>query len=159
MPRNDPAVPPCYLADALAGRPWTMVELDEGESLPALDAIGGVVVLGGLMGAYDEDEFPYLVDEKRFLGDAVDVDVPVLGICLGAQLLADATGGKAYLAETPEATFAPVRLTEAGLTDPVASQLNGCHVLRFHQDTWDLPRGAVRRPVPHLPRLGPLHGH
>ena len=143
--RNDAETPPGYLADALgrANRPWRLVRLDDDESLPALGDVTGVVVLGGLMGAYDQEEYPYLAHEKGFLADAVDADVPVLGICLGAQLLADALGGRAYLAGVPEATYAPVVLSEEGAADPVTSTLADRHVLRLHQDTWDLPPSAV----------------
>jgi len=143
--RNDAEAPPGYLADALdrANGPWRVVRLDDDESLPALGDVTGVVVLGGLMGAYDQEEYPYLAHEKEFLAHAVDADVPVLGICLGAQLLADALGGRAYLAAVPEATYAPVVLSEEGAADPITSTLADRHVLRLHQDTWDLPPGAV----------------
>ena len=143
--RNDAEVPPGYLAASLhrAGVAWQLIALDDGEDLPAPEGVAGVVVLGGLMGAYDVAEYPYLANEKRFLAAAVEAEVPVLGICLGAQLLADGLGGKAYLADGPEATYMPVRLGEAGRGDPVLSHLADRHVLRLHQDTWDPPPGAV----------------
>ena len=142
---NDAEVPPGYLGDALdcAGAHWRLIALHAGEALPEPTEMRGIVALGGLMGSYDDAEYGFLVGERRFLATAVDRQLPVLGICLGAQLLADALGGEAYLADAPEATYSPVELTEEGEADPVTSQLSGQWVLRLHQDTWDLPPGAV----------------
>lgn len=144
--RNDPIVPPGHLANALAriGLDWDLARLDEGDALPSLDEVSAVVALGGSMGAYEEDRWPYLEDERRFLAACVDAAIPVLGICLGAQLLADSLGGEAYLADSPEAAFGPVHLTGDGAADPVTSRLDGRPVLRLHEDTWDLPPGATR---------------
>jgi GMP synthase (glutamine-hydrolysing) len=143
--RNDAGVPPGYLAEAFEPRemPWHLIRLDGGEPLPEIEEVGGVVALGGLMGAYDVVAYPYLEGEKQFLADCVAADVPVLGICLGAQLLADALGGRAYLADTPEATFASIELTAEGEVDAVTAALSGRTVLRLHQDTWDLPPGGT----------------
>ncbi len=143
--RNDAEVPPGYLAPALerSGRPWLLVRLDEGEPLPTVEAVHGVVVLGGRMGAYDGALHPYLEEEKRFVAGCVEADVAVLGICLGSQLAAAALGGEAYLADAPEATLGPIDLTEAGAADPVLARLIERPVLRLHQDTWDAPPGAT----------------
>lgn len=143
--RNDPEVPPGYLTGALerGDMLWRLVLLDEGELLPEPGELGGVVALGGRMGAYDTAAYSYLNAEKRFLADCVAADVPVLGICLGSQLLADALGGRGYLADTPEAILAPVEVTAEGVADPVAAVLSGRSVLRLHQDTWDPPPGAI----------------
>jgi GMP synthase (glutamine-hydrolysing) len=66
-----------------------------------------------------------------------------LGICLGCQLLADALGGRAYLADAPEVVFAPVEPTAEGVMDPIVAALAGRRVIRFHQDTFDLPPRAT----------------
>ena len=124
--------------------PWRIFRLDQEEDLPTVDAVAGVVVLGGLMGAYDTAAFPYLEDERAFLADCANRRVPVLGICLGAQLLADTLGGTAFRADRPEATFGPVALTPAGVADPVMAALDDRPVLRLHQDTWELPPNATR---------------
>lgn len=144
--RNDPAAPAGYLEEALSRRnmPWRLVRVDAGEPLPDIAEVHAVVVLGGLMGAYDTDAYPFLVDEKGFLYDCVEAETAVLGICLGAQLLADALGGKAFLADRPEAAIDPVDLTAAGGADPVTKTLGNRPVLRLHRDTWELPTGAVR---------------
>ncbi len=139
----------------------TTVRLDRGEPLPEPTDYDGIIVLGGIMGAYDTDEFPVLTAEKEMLRMAVAADVPVLGICLGCQLLADALGGDAYLAPQLELRFGPCRLTAAGAADPVARHLEA-PVLSFHQDTWDLPPGgtllATSPAYPQAFRLGSAVG-
>jgi GMP synthase (glutamine-hydrolysing) len=95
------------------------------------------------MGAYEEDAYPFLVEEKRFLATCTDMGVPVIGICLGCQLLADALGGRAYLADSPEVVFAPVEPTADGMDDPIVAALAGRPVIRFHRDTFDLPPRAT----------------
>lgn len=100
-----------------------------------------VVVLGGPMGAYEEQAHPFLAPEKSFLRKLVAGDVPVLGICLGSQLLADALGGRAYLAAKPEVAYLAPDRNVAGRAHPVISVLED-PVLLIHQDTFDLPPGA-----------------
>lgn len=101
------------------------------------------------MGAYDEAEFPFLVTEKKWLAENTNVDVPILGICLGCQLLADALGGKAY--PTPsghELGFPTIQLSAAAASDPLMTALGvttGANALEYvlcHGDTWDLPPQA-----------------
>jgi GMP synthase (glutamine-hydrolysing) len=139
--QHNEIAPPGLFADHLpAGT--VVVRLDRDEKLPDPRDYEGIVVLGGIMGAYDVTEYPVLGAEKEMLRAAVAEDVPVLGICLGCQLLADALGGAAYLAPRLELVFAPLTLTDAGADDPVAAAL-AQPVLSFHQDTWDLPPGAT----------------
>jgi GMP synthase (glutamine-hydrolysing) len=143
--RNDPSGLVGYLGRTLDEREmdWEQRDLDTGDLLPDLGEFGALVALGGKMGAYDVAEYPYLAAEKRLLAEAADADTPVLGLCLGCQLLADALGGRAYRAERREVRFATIDMTEAGSADPTVSRLEGRRVLTFHQDTWDLPPGGV----------------
>lgn len=140
--RNDPEVPPGSLLRVAADHRVEVgvVALDAGDALPDLSDVEAVVVLGGEMGAYDTDRFPYLVDEKTFLRSAVDRGIPVLGLCLGCQLLAEALGGSAYLAPAPEVAFTPI---EGVAPDPVVDILTTEPTLTMHRDTWDLPPGGV----------------
>ena len=143
--RNEHDAPPGYLGDALDRREldWNVVRLDAGDPLPEAVDVSGVAILGGAMSVFDEEEFPFLVDEKRFLLDCVNAGIPVLGICLGCQMLADALGGRAYRAEEGEVVFAPIDPTRDGYNDPVVATLAGRRVIRFHQDTFDVPPGAT----------------
>lgn len=133
-----------WLADALRfpGARSRVVRLDRGEQIPRRATCDGVVALGGHMGAYDENEFPFLADEKAYLRRAVESATPVLGICLGAQLLADALGGAAFAAPAVEAGVLPLDLTSAGRAHPLLGSL-GEPVVMWHGDTFDLPPHAV----------------
>jgi len=122
----------------------TRVEVDEGEALPDWRAFDLVVVMGGPMGAYEDDMHPWLVAEKALLGAAADAGVPCLGVCLGSQLLAASIGGRAFPGPAPELGVLDVELTVAGRADPVLSSLGERFtVLQWHGDTFDLPPDAV----------------
>lgn len=122
---------------------WTEVMLHQGEPIPDLDDFSALVVLGGVMGAYDEQTHPWLADEKQTIVEAHAADMPMFGICLGSQLFADALGGKAYLIEaTPEIAHMKPVLTEAGVEDPVLHHFDA-PVVTFHRDTWEPPPGAT----------------
>lgn len=139
---NDADVPSGHLARVAAGCGigLDVVRLHARESLPDPRAVESVIVLGGEMGAYDIDGFPYLPDEKRFLAQAVALGIPVLGICLGCQLLADALGGSAYLADAVEYHLGPIEIIEP---DPVVDVLGAGPSIALHRDTWSLPPGGV----------------
>lgn len=143
--QNESDCPAAYLGDALdrRGIEWRVVRLHEGDALPDPHDAAGVAAMGGAMGAYDEDKYPFLAAEKRLLAACTAVGVPVIGICLGCQLLADALGGRTYLADAAEVTFAPIELTVEGDRDPIGAAFDGHPVIRFHQDTFDLPPSAI----------------
>jgi GMP synthase (glutamine-hydrolysing) len=137
-------VTPGVLGEVLEARsvPHVVARLDLGEPVPGLGRAdwAGIVSLGGEMGAYDTDEYPYLTAEMELLGAATAAAIPVLGICLGSQLLAEATGGRAYPA--PRAEAAVVRFEPRDeRPDPVIDQLVAPQ-LSFHRDTFELPSGA-----------------
>lgn len=161
--QHNAEVPPGYLADAIeeAQLPSVIVRLDLGQPLPDLDAVSGLVSLGGIMGAYEEDQHEFLAAEKELLRQAVARDVPVLGICLGCQLLADALGGSAFKADSHEVEFGPLQVAPSGVDDPVIAPLSSA-VLSFHGDTWEAPPGAdvLARSgrYPHAFRLGSAVG-
>ncbi len=108
--------------------------------LPALDEVSGVVVMGGPMDA-DDERFPGLVVERRLLADAVDADVPVLGVCLGMQVLALALGSRLHLRHGTEIGFAPVDVVAEDLV--LGALGDRPTVLHWHSDAVDLPAGAT----------------
>ncbi len=97
------------------------------------------------MSVNDEDEHPWLRDEKRLIREAVEAGVPFWGACLGVQLLASSLGASVHRGEVPEVGVLEVRLTDEGRDDPVFAGLPASFpTLQWHSDTFDLPDGAVR---------------
>lgn len=143
--RHGDGVPLGLLGEALenAGMGLDEVALHEGEQIPPLGGYSALVVLGGEMGAYDEDEYPWLRAEKEAIEEAYRLGMPMLGICLGSQLFAEALGGDAYLADGPPEIghFTP-ELTDDGRSDPVLRHFDE-PVCLFHQDTFEVPPDAT----------------
>ncbi len=102
-----------------------------------------VVVLGGPIGAYEDDKYPFLRDEIDLLEERLAAGRPTLGICLGAQLIARALGARVYPGPAKEIGFSPLTLTQDGRASCLAP-FDGEPVLHWHGDTFDLPKGAVR---------------
>lgn len=143
--RHSDTVPIGTLGDALdvAGIARNEIDLHHGEALPPLEDHAALVVLGGDMGAYDDEIHPWLRDEQDAIRRAHALNMPMLGICLGAQLFAHALGGRAHLAaDGPEIGVILPTLTDAGRRDPVLAEFDAAAVA-FHQDTWEAPPGAV----------------
>jgi len=134
---------------AAAGIDVATVRLDLGEPLPAVDDVGGLVVMGGPMGVNDDDDHVWLTPERDLIRDAVSHHLPVLGVCLGSQQLAAALGGEVTTGREEEIGPGRVELTAAGRLDPVFGPeyngLSGTTVpcVHWHQDTFTLPDGAV----------------
>jgi GMP synthase (glutamine-hydrolysing) len=116
-----------------------------GEPLPPWEEIDGLVVMGGPMGVSDTSEHPYLKPETELIAAMVHAGQPVLGVCLGAQLLAHSLGANVYPGERAEIGFGSVSLTPAGRNDPVLGSLGTetLPVVHWHQDTFDLPDDAL----------------
>lgn len=116
-----------------------------GDRLPAVEELAGLVVMGGPMGVADTSAHPHLAGEIELIAAAVAAGKPVLGVCLGAQLLAAALGARVYRGERPEIGSGCVSLTPDGRADPVlgAAGRDELPVVHWHQDTFDLPFGAV----------------
>jgi GMP synthase-like glutamine amidotransferase len=138
--------PPAEYGTVLTSRGHTLhpVEVDEGEPLPDWRDYGAIIAMGGPMGAYEDDAYPWLVAEKQLIGEAVRAGLPYFGACLGVQLLAAALGARVYAGPTPEVGILDVMRTEDGGSDPVASILpERFKTLQWHGDTFDLPEGGV----------------
>jgi GMP synthase (glutamine-hydrolysing) len=108
---------------------------------PELAACDLLVVLGGPIGAYEEEKYPFLTDEITVIQKRLNSARPALGICLGAQLLARALGSRVYPGTSKEIGWAPITLTPGGKHSPLRC-LEGVSVLHWHGDTFDLPEGA-----------------
>ena len=129
--------------DVLTARGFDLRYADAGIALPDDDP-DLLVVLGGPIGAYEEDAYPFLAAEIRLVADRLAAGKPTLGICLGCQIMARALGARVYPSGVKEIGWSPLTLTEAGARSPLA-HLDGeaTDVLHWHGDTFDLPDGAV----------------
>ncbi|HEY7933832.1 MAG TPA: gamma-glutamyl-gamma-aminobutyrate hydrolase family protein [Solirubrobacteraceae bacterium] len=114
------------------------------QPLPGAGELAGLVVMGGPMGVHDTSRYPFLGAELRLIAEAVHAGTPVLGVCLGAQLLAHALGARVYPGAQQEIGIGSVELTEEGLHDPVIGCLAADHipVVHWHGETFDLPERA-----------------
>lgn len=114
------------------------------DHLPLISDLDWLVILGGPMGVYDEEEFPWLIKEKEFIAQAIISGKTVLGICLGAQLIASVLGAKVYPAKQKEIGWFPITKTLSGKQQPFIKDLaDSLVVFHWHGDTFDLPKGAV----------------
>jgi GMP synthase (glutamine-hydrolysing) len=102
-----------------------------------------LVVLGGPIGVYEEDKYPFLTLELALIRQRLDSGKALLGICLGAQLIARACGSRVFAGPVKEIGWGAVTLSEAGSNSPLAALAGGTQVLHWHGDTFDLPPGAV----------------
>lgn len=119
-------------------KPWS------GQPLPGAVEADALVVFGGEQSAVDDHTHPYLPDLARLMSNYSKADKPVLGICLGSQLLARAYGATNHLGTAPEFGWTEVSLTDHGRADPVLGALPGTFpIFQWHSDTFTLPEGAV----------------
>jgi GMP synthase (glutamine-hydrolysing) len=115
------------------------------DSQPNVDRYRGLIVLGGPMNVEDQHRYPHLTTELRAIEAALRQDKPVLGICLGAQLLAHVLGGPVHRHERHEIGWYDLITTPEGRSDPVlASMGERAPVFQWHGCTWGLPSGAVQ---------------
>ena len=137
---------PGLLADALSAEG---VELEIrhpylGEEIPVdLEGFDALALGGGGQSAYQVAEFPYLEEECALVRKAILADKPVLGLCLGAQLIAKALGADVYRAEQKELGFFPVTISASAVSDPLLSAWpSPISPTHWHGDVFDLPAGA-----------------
>ncbi len=123
----------------------TSTKLYEDVTLPSVNSIDWLVVMGGPMNIYEEKEYPWLVPEKKFISEAIEADKTVLGVCLGAQLIADVLGAKVYKGQHKEIGWFPLELTfEAKASKLFGGLPEQFTVFHWHGDTFDLPAGAIQ---------------
>lgn len=116
----------------------------QGETLPAVEAADLLIIMGGPMNIYQEDTYPWLADEKRYIKKAISTGRRVLGICLGAQLIADVLGAKVYANHDKEIGWFPIETTEAASSSKLFSAFpRQLDVFHWHGDTFDIPTGAI----------------
>lgn len=112
--------------------------------LPSIVEYDALIVMGGSMGVYDEAEYPWLIAEKKHIRSAIDAGKPVLGICLGAQLIASALGAKVAPHTHKEIGWFPIAITDEAAEHPILSGLNqAMKVFHWHGDRLEIPNGAI----------------
>lgn len=145
--QHDAQEPLGTLEDALrrAGLRHRYLRIREGEPMPQdIRAFAGLIVLGGSMGVYEEKQYPFLSDELRLIEQALSHALPILGVCLGGQLLAAALGAPVQPGAQKEIGWHPVSLAADAASDAlwsgIRSPWTGFH---WHGDFFKLPTGAV----------------
>lgn len=119
-------------------------KLFKNEPLLDIESFDFLVILGGPMNIYEEDKFPWLKKEKEFIKKAVENNKTILGICLGAQLIADVLGAKVYKNQNKEIGWFPIKLTEEAkntvLFKDISQEFTAFH---WHGDTFDIPEKSI----------------
>jgi len=136
---------PCYISKWFYQRsiPIVPVNLWKGDPFPDIQEVTFLVIMGGPMNIYEYDQYPWLLYEKKYIKKIIENGIPVLGICLGGQLIADVLGGTVTRLSKPEYGWVPItRCVEAetvfnGMLPPQMM------AFQWHQDTFSLPPGAV----------------
>lgn len=125
--------------------PLTVTHLYKNETLPSVNAFDWLIVMGGPMNIYEETAYPWLVEEKKLIKEAILKGKLVLGLCLGGQLIADAIGGRVVKNIHQEIGWFPVEMTKEALQMPLFSHLPPKPVIfEWHGDTFvDLPQEAI----------------
>jgi GMP synthase (glutamine-hydrolysing) len=134
------------IADALRRRAieWSYVSLTDGRgATPEPDDVAGLIVLGGPFSVYQFDRYPFLRSEMELIRRALELGKPVLGICLGSQLIAAVLGARVQAAKAPEIGWLPIRLEPAAHADRLFRDLPTSFVTCvWHGDVFELPPGA-----------------
>jgi GMP synthase-like glutamine amidotransferase len=127
-----------------AGVGYESIRCDRGELIPRTpEGYHGLIVLGGPQGVYEETQFPFLRKEKTLVREAIDRSVPIFGVCLGSQIVAEALGSKVYPSGIFEVGWRPVTIAPEVGEDPVLQGLPpDLMVLHWHGDIFELPEGA-----------------
>lgn len=145
--QHHPAEDLGVIAEALetAALAWQYVRVHDGQAIPKeIRGAGGLIVMGGPQTVYQLERYPYLQEEIRLIEDALKANKPILGVCLGSQLLAATLGAKVYRGAEREIGWYPVRLAEAAKEDRLMRGLPDEFIAaHWHSDVFDLPDGAI----------------
>jgi GMP synthase (glutamine-hydrolysing) len=128
---------------------YSITDLNRGEKPPEVNDFTHLVVMGGPMAVYEMDRYPFLKNEAKLIRQAIHANKHVLGVCLGAQMVAHALGAQVYAGEQKEIGWYEAAITPEGMKDPLMRKLaldgkQAAQVFQWHGDTFDLPSGAVR---------------
>ena len=143
---HHPEEGPGLLKAILRERGWEVeeVELWKGEKIPEPKPFHLLILMGGPMSANDEALYPFLSEEKTFVQRWIAEGNPTMGICLGAQLIADCLGGRVYRGDKEELGWYELMVTEQGKNDPSLQRFpSRFPVFQWHSETFDLPEGAI----------------
>jgi GMP synthase (glutamine-hydrolysing) len=144
--RHMPHEPGGTLETALTNAGLAFRYVDLYREIPAdlpFDQAAGLIVLGGAMNVDEVEKYPFLARDVQWIEQAVESRLPMLGICLGAQLLAKTLGAKVYANRRKEIGWCPLKLLPAAADDPLFAQSGTRIVFQWHGDTFDLPAGAI----------------
>jgi len=134
------------IAEAVTGEhlEYACIRPDLGQPIPSnLNGYGGLILMGGPQSVYQEDQFPYLRAEKALTAHAITSDRPVLGICLGSQILAEVLGSRVQPGRAFELGWKKVTLSPRVADDPVLGRTSDVLMpLHWHGDVYDLPPGS-----------------
>lgn len=119
--------------------------LYNGETFPnEVREVDAIITMGGPMNVYDEDEYPFLKEETDFLANAIEANIPILGICLGAQMIAKACHASVNTAFEKECGWRDVSLTDIGRRDILFQGVaDPIRAFQWHEDTFEIPHGGV----------------
>lgn len=121
----------------------TSTSLFKGENFPSLDNFDWLIIMGGPMSVNDEDLYPWLIQEKKFIKEAIESGKLVLGICLGAQLIANVLGSKVYKNKYKEIGWFNINFKNLENTIFEKILPNELEVFHWHGETFDIPKNAV----------------
>lgn len=126
------------------GHSFSFTHFFEEIKLPEQKDFDAFIIMGGPMSVHDEKEFPWLKKEKEFIKDSIHQQKKILGICLGAQLIADVLGVKVYNNKEKEIGFIPIKFTEAAFQNDLFKDFNPEEIVfHWHGETFDFPEGAI----------------
>ena len=122
----------------------TTTRFYQNEMLPDIDNFDALIIMGGPMGVYDTDEYPWLIQEKFFVNMAINVGKTIIGMCLGAQLIAESLGATVTPIAIREIGWLPVQLTETGISHPLLKGIpTEFTTFQWHGDGFNIPNGAT----------------